>query len=36
MKLVVDAVNTSITASNKGAAFSHVAILIGLADAFTL
>lgn len=36
MKLVVDAVNTGITASNKGAAFSHVAILIGLAGAVTL
>ena len=31
IKLVVDAVNISITASNKEATFSHVAILIGLA-----
>ncbi len=36
MKLVVDTVNTGITASNKGAAFSHVAILIGLSGAVTL
>jgi ATP-binding cassette subfamily B protein len=36
MKLVVDAVNTGIVASNKGAAFNHVVILIGLAGAVTL
>jgi ATP-binding cassette subfamily B protein len=36
MKLVVDAINTSIVTSNKGATFSHVIILIGLAGAVAL
>ena len=36
MKLVVDAMNTGIVTSNKGAAFSHVVILIVLAGAVTL